>query len=155
MALRIDLFYIVSGHLSYQRFRKSDFEIIIEADDLDEPTDGTLVVMMISTEAQWTTKEVFDRYQTDDLRFRRTHVPIILGKYPNEQLVSRSQAKRILTRFDQFSEVYLDFSGIQEVGPAFIDEIFRVYRLDHPEIILTHTNAVPEIEKMILNALKE
>ena len=98
---------------------------------------------------------VFDEFQGDDFRFRKTHVPIKLGRYPNEQLVSRSQAKRILARFDQFGEVLLDFSGIDTVGRAFIDEIFRVFRLEHPDTEVSWMNATPEIEGMIFGVMMD
>ena len=92
---------------------------------------------------------MFDQYQSDRILFRKTHVPIKLGNYPGEELVSRSQAKRILTRFDQFSEVLLDFDGVFDIGQAFADEIFRVFRHDHPEIELYAMNLSPDVKKMI------
>ena len=83
------------------------------------------------------------------MRFRRTHVPIALGNYPGEQLVSRSQAKRILTRFEEFSEVLLDFHGVEEVGQAFADEIFRVFRNAHPDIKIVAVRAEPDVQNTI------
>ena len=92
---------------------------------------------------------MFEKYQGDDLRFRKTHVPIMLSRYPGEQLVSRSQAKRVLARFDNFSEVFLDFADVQDIGQAFADEIFRVFKNAHPEIALYAVNTSPEIDRMI------
>ena len=83
------------------------------------------------------------------MRFRKTHVPIKLGNYPGEQLVSRSQAKRILTRFEEFSEVLLDFHGVEESGQAFADEIFRVFRNQHPDIKIIAVRAEPDVQNMI------
>ena len=37
-------------------------------------------------------------------------------------LVARSQAKRLLERFDRFEEVVLDFDGVRQVGQGFADE---------------------------------
>ena len=34
-------------------------------------------------------------------------------------LVSRSQAKRLCHRFDNFEEVELDFDGVEEIGQGF------------------------------------
>jgi hypothetical protein len=85
----------------------------------------------------------------DAIGFRKTHVPIKLGKYPGEQLVSRSQAKRILARFDEFSEVILDFEGIDTIGQAFADEIFRVFRNNHPKIELYALKANESVQMMI------
>ena len=142
-------FQIRSSDLFYIRRRKDEDDWLIEAGDIGKQLNGTYVHMEISTDAKWTTREIFDKYQGDDLRFRKTHVPIKLGKYPGEQLVSRSQAKRVLVRFDQFSEVLLDFQDVEDIGQPFADEIFRVFRNAHPEsrIISIHTN--PNIDKMI------
>ena len=144
-----DKFRLRSGGLSYIRKRLDDFEWLIETDELNEHVGGTIVQMDISTDAQWTTRTVFDEYQDDDLKFRRTHVPIKLGRYPGEQLVSRSQAKRLLARFDQFSEVRLDFEGVDDIGQPFADEIFRVFQNSHPEIQLIAIRTNPNIDKMI------
>ena len=148
-----DDFLISSGNLFYRRLRADGNEWLIEANDVADPHQGTLVHMKISTDAGWTTRQVFARYEGDDMRFRRTHVPIKLGNYPGEQLVSRSQAKRIVTRFEEFSEVLLDFHGVEEIGQAFADEIFRVFRNQHPDIKITAIRADPDVQKMIDRAM--
>lgn len=68
-------------------------------------------------------------------------------------IVSRSQAKRVLARVEKFKEVILDFKGVAEVGQAFVDEIFRVFSQSHPEIHLFYVNANESIEWMIRRAL--
>ena len=144
-----DRFEIRSGNLFYRREREDNDEWLIDTEDVVEDVRGTSVYMEISTDAQWSTRTVFDAYQDDNLRFRRTHVPISLGKYPGEQLVSRSQAKRILARFDQFSEVLLDFNDVEDIGQPFADEIFRVFKNSHPDIQILVTRTNPNIDKMI------
>ena len=81
-------------------------------------------------------KKVFDRYASgeDDYSFNRTHVPVELARYEGEKLVSRSQAKRLLARFDRFKEVFLDFRGVKSIGQAFADEVFRVFGNENPDI---------------------
>ncbi len=148
-----DVFQIGSGYLIYTRLRTSDSEWLIEADDVADPHRGTFVRMKISTDADWTTKQIFAQYEGDHMRFRRTHVPITLGNYPGEQLVSRSQAKRILARFEEFSEVRLDFHGVEEIGQAFADEIFRVFRNAHPDIMISVTRAEPNVQHTIDRAM--
>jgi anti-sigma regulatory factor (Ser/Thr protein kinase) len=148
-----DVFQMSSGNLCYTRSRTKDNEWLIEADDSADRYQGTAVRMKISTDADWTTKQIFAQYEGDHMRFRRTHVPIALGNYPGEQLVSRSQAKRILTRFEEFSEVLLDFHGVEEVGQAFADEIFRVFRNAHPDIKILAIRAEPDVQKMIDRAI--
>jgi hypothetical protein len=144
-----DEFSIYSGNLYYNRIRQEDDDWCVDARDLADLVVGTWVEMTISTNASWTTRDVFDRYQDDPVGFKRTHVPIALGKYPGEQLVSRSQAKRVLARVDRFSEVLLDFQGVQDIGPAFADEIFRVFRNAHPDISIIAVRANDRVDRMI------
>ncbi len=144
-----DEFKILSGLLYYSRTRAEGDEWLIEARDEKQFVQGTQVFMKISKGATWTTREIFNQFQGDSVRFRRTHVPIKLGKYPGEQLVSRSQAKRILARFENFSEVFLDFEGVETIGQPFADEIFRVFKNSHPEIKIITVRASDEIDKMI------
>lgn len=144
-----DEFIIRSGDLFYIRRRKNEDEWLVEVGDIQNPQIGTTVTMTISTEAEWTQRDIFNKYQSDDFRFRKTHVPIKLGRYPGEQLVSRSQAKRILARFDQFSEVMLDFDGVEDIGQPFADEIFRVFKIDHPDTEIFYVNANKDVKTMI------
>ena len=67
-------------------------------------------------------------------------------------LVSRSQAKRLLNRFERFKVVVLDFEGVQEVGQAFADEIFRVFSNFHPATEIRALNANEQVQKMIARA---
>jgi hypothetical protein len=92
--------------------------------------------MSISREATQTSKEIFDRFASehDDYGFTRTHVPISLTKYDDDQLISRSAAKRLLARFNDFKEVWVDFKDVSSIGQAFADEIFRVYPAEHPDV---------------------
>lgn len=143
-----DDFLIKSGHLLYGRERHDD-GFLIETKDVGKDTKGTIVTMTISPDARWTTREVFDEIQGEDISFRKTHVPVRLGQYPGEQLVSRSQAKRILARFDQFSEVMLDFDGVPHIGQAFADEIFRVFAESHPGTRVVPIRANEAVQRMI------
>jgi hypothetical protein len=149
-----DEFSIYSGNLYYSRIRQEDDDWCVEARDLAKLVIGTWVEMSIPTNATWTTRDIFDKYQDDPVGFTRTHVPIALGKYPGEQLVSRSQAKRVLSRVDRFSEVLLDFQGVQDIGPAFADEIFRVYQNAHPDISIIAARTNDHVSRMI-KAAKE
>lgn len=142
-------FSILSGHLFYTRLLKDDDDWLIESRDEKKETKGTFVTMEINTDANWTTRDVFDKYQGEDIYFRKTHVPVSLGRYPGEQLVSRSQAKRILARFTDFSEVMLDFKEVNEIGQPFADEIFRVFKNEHPQVKVFTFNTNKNIDRMI------
>jgi len=43
----------------------------------------------------------------------------------------------------------LDFSGVEMIGQAFADQIFRVFRNEHPDINLVRINTNDDVEKMI------
>lgn len=148
-----DTFDIASGKLLYTRSRTDGDEWLIETGDVVDPRPGTAVHMEISTDAGWNTRQVFAQYEGDHMRFRKTHVPIKLGNYPGEQLVSRSQAKRVLARFEEFSEVLLDFQGVEEIGPAFADEIFRVFRNAQSDIKIMAVRAEPNVQNTIDRAM--
>jgi len=143
-----DKFSICSGNLYYSREKIDDDDWLIEVQDIQKNT-GTIVRMEISTSADWTAEEVFERYKRDRIRFNKTHVPLRISQYPGEQLVSRSQAKRILSRFSKYAEVMLDFRGVDKIGQAFADEVFRVFVLDHPNIKVVTIGANDEIKMMI------
>ena len=66
--------------------------------------------------------------------------------------LTRSQGNRVLSRVEKFRHVMLAFSGVEFVGQAFADEVFRVFALQHPdmELIPIHTNS--EIGQMISRA---
>jgi anti-sigma regulatory factor (Ser/Thr protein kinase) len=116
---------------------------------------GTGVKMRICTHSPTQLKDVFHRFSTPNREhdFSRTHVPLALAQYGENNLVSRSQAKRVLGRFDQFEEVLLDFDGVRFVGQAFADEVFRVFRRENPTIKLHWIRANSEVEGMIHRAL--
>jgi hypothetical protein len=66
------------------------------------------------------------------------------------ELTSRSQAKRIVARFESFEEVELDFNCVDHIGQAFADELARVWPLSHPNTRMNITNAGESIVKMLL-----
>jgi len=122
---------------------------------IDRPTfvTGTRVYMQIERGSARTMKEIFDRFtpelDSEDFGFRKTIVPVKLLQYEGESLVSRSQAKRLIARFDQFREVILDFKGVKIIGQPFADEVFRVFQTSHPDIHLYPLNTNKDIERMI------
>ena len=147
-----DKFYIRSDQLFFSH-EKEDDDWLIETSPKNDP--GTLVFMEISADAKGTAKEVFDAYtdlESDDYAFSKTHVPLSLAKYGEEQLVSRSQAKRVLARFERFREVFLDFHGVESVGQAFADEIFRVFRRNNPGVKIVAIRANQAVTQMISRA---
>ncbi len=114
---------------------------------------GTTVIMAMENDSTRTTREVFDRFaQPDDFSFAKTIVPVRLAQHEGETLVSRSQAKRLTRRFERFETVVLDFSGVEEIGQAFADEVFRVFQAAHPDINMTTANTTDAVNAMISRA---
>ncbi|HAS28330.1 MAG TPA: ArsR family transcriptional regulator [Dehalococcoidia bacterium] len=148
-----DDFSILSNPLHYIRLSKEDSDWLVESGDSTQ--EGTMVIMEISLNSKRTIQHIFDEYAPEkgDFGFTKTHIPIELARYKGEQLVSRSQAKRLLARLEQFQEVLLDFEGVEMIGQAFADEIFRVYKLEHPEVKIIWINESPVINKMIIRAI--
>lgn len=114
---------------------------------------GTLVTMKLHNHTARSTRKVFDRFTSDeDYGFTKTVVPVKLMRYGDDNLVSRSQAKRLLGRFDRFKVVVLDFSSVASIGQAFADEVFRVFKGKHPEVELVPIHASSEVRRMISRA---
>ena len=146
----VDSFDILSGGVFFtHEFGKSDDWLM----ELDTSSAGTFVWMKLSNHTSRTMKKIYDIYAAgEDFGFNKTIVPVTLARYGGDQLISRSQAKRVLSRVELFKYVVFDFKGVTTVGQAFADEIFRVFSKQHPDIQLDsiHTNA--EVEKMIQRA---
>lgn len=145
-----DLFIIVSEGIFFSHKEPGD-DWLLEH-DLD--VKGTSVLMSINPKSNREIQEVFNAHASEDqdYSFTKTHVPLSLVTYGDENLISRSQARRLLTRFRNFEEVLLDFTGIESLGQAFADEIFRIYARNYPEVEIIAINTNQQIDKMILRA---
>jgi anti-sigma regulatory factor (Ser/Thr protein kinase) len=147
-----DAFQIRSAGLVFDHDATHD--VLFEQEQIDATARGTEVAMQIEVSSTRTLKEVFDEFSSgpDDYTFAKTIVPVRLAKIGDENLISRSQAKRLMQRVDRFSKVVLDFEGISSIGQAFADEIFRVFAKEHPAIELITMHAVPGVQQMIRRA---
>jgi anti-sigma regulatory factor (Ser/Thr protein kinase) len=147
-----DGFCILSGGLALMH--NADADWLLESKGDGPPMPGTVVSMEIRPLATRTRQEVFSHFSTDadGYDFSRTRVPVELARYEGESLISRSQAKRLLARGDKFKHIFLNFAGVQTIGPAFADEIFRVFANAHPEVRLDAVNTSAEVEAMIARA---
>ena len=123
--------------------------------DQDAVGTGTSVFLKVENHTARTVKKVYDKYSVDGTEaFNRTVVPVALAKYGSDQLVSRSQAKRVLLRVDRFSQVIFDFTGVEMIGQAFADQIFRVFAAEHPNVDLIPAHANADIMSLITSAIK-
>ena len=148
-----DRFQIASGELVFDHDDA-------EADDLLDGIEpryarrGTTVLMELATKSKRTAKQVFDKFSSgpDDYAFAKTVVPVRLAKVGDENLVSRSQAKRLMQRVERFGTVVLDFAGVASIGQAFADEVFRVFANAHTGVELVPMHAAPAVQQMIRRA---
>jgi STAS-like domain of unknown function (DUF4325) len=144
-----DQFEIRSGRVYFSHQWGADEDWIKEVREYEA---GTIVSLMLQNNTQRTSKELFDQFTVDDdYGFTKTVVPVSLAQL-DESLVSRSQAKRLLARIEQFRVVVMDFKDVEEIGQAFADEVFRVFRNQHPEVEINSINASQNVQKMIRRA---
>ena len=149
-----DSFTIDSKGLYFDHTPEDDWLIEVDAPTkAGKSSPGTTVTMTVFRNSKREIQSVFDRFSAnEDYSFSRTHVPLSLAQYGTDLLVSRSQARRVLARFDKFEEAILDFKNVPRVGQAFADEIFRVHKLANPASKIVVINANQEVRKMISRA---
>lgn len=144
-----DRFDIRSGRLHFAH-DDGTVDVLFER---DAGAPGTTVFMQLANDSSRTTREVFDRFAApEEYTFAKTIVPVKLAQHEGEKLVSRSQAKRLTLRFERFQTVVLDFAGVDEIGQAFADEVFRVFQLAHPQTTLLPQNLSPAVAAMVSRA---
>jgi len=141
-----DEFSILSGEVFLSHAYDKDEDWILQTSKYQE---GTFITMKLRNNTARTIREIFNKFSDDDYGFTKTVVPVRLAQYGNEQLVSRSQAKRLLMRIDRFRTVLFDFKDVESIGQAFADEVFRVFARQHPKMELLPTNANPAVAQMI------
>ena len=142
-----DNFGIRSHKLSYYGTGNKDGRIWEKREDYN----GTLVMLEIKKDSSTQLTDIFNEYADPDKdpSFHKTYIPVKLMEHEGESLISRSQAKRLITRFDKFIEVGLDFDGIKQIGQAFADQIFRVFQNKHPDVQLIVIKAGKDVDNMI------
>lgn len=142
-----DSFRILSGGAYFTHEHGEANDWLLENEHSQK---GTAVFMRLHNYTSRTTRKVFDAYVSgEDYDFSKTVVPVKLALYGNDQLISRSQAKRVLARVELFKTVVFDFRGVETIGQAFADEIFRVFANEHPGITLVPVNAISQVKRMI------
>lgn len=151
-----DTFAIRSKGLQFHHQYEEEHDFIF--DDEQSKIEGTLVLMEISVNSNRTDSEIFDQFSgndDEDYAFNKTVIPVKMARINKENLVSRSQAKRLLARVEKFKYVLFDFKDVNTIGQAFADEIFRVYQLRHPGINIKTINTSHDVMKMINRATVE
>ena len=143
-------FSIFSGDIYYS-FENNDW--VLSREKNESFGRGTLIKMILSINSKRTAKEVMDEYTDQEIGFAKTIVAVALSSDPNDSHVSRSQAKRLMMGLDKFKTIVLDFKNVAEVGQAFVDEVFRVFKNENPDIEIKYVNANEYVDAMIKRGL--
>lgn len=138
---------------------KSSDKILIVNNNIDDlfiedrkTQTGTTVIFSVSLDTQKTNKEIFDSFSNQEYEFSKTQVKVKLFRV-GKNILSRSEARRVMIGLESFQEVLLDFEGVESIGQAFADEIFRVWQNNHKETKITYVNVSENVEFMIKRAL--
>lgn len=112
---------------------------------------GTSIYMAINLDTARTLDGVLRAHSADGAGygFERTTVPLQLLVGQACGLESRAQAKRVASRLQSFRHAEIDFTGIAEVGHGFADELFRVFRMQHPTLQMQPVGMSPQVAAMV------
>jgi excisionase family DNA binding protein len=143
----VDLFALESNGVRWT----VDNERKDEAAGISPITVGTTVRLRLDLDTTRDLTAVFGEFSVDH-DFVRTRPVIRLFELGTE-FVSRSEAKRLLAGLEKFRQVELDFRGVESVGQAFVDEVFRVWAQTHPETELVSTDMNDAVRFMIERGL--
>jgi hypothetical protein len=119
---------------------------------------GTRVVFEISLDSTSHLNDVFKKYTNiegeGDFGFDKTEIRVNLYT-ESGVLISRSQARRILSGLSKFKVIVFDFDKVPIVGQAFADEIYRVFKNSHPDIVIQEENMSEGVRFMVKRSKNE
>ncbi len=110
---------------------------------------GTSVYLAIALDTPRTLDEVLRSHAQNGYGLDDTEVSLRLLTGTHTWLESRAQARRATAGLAAFRRARLDFSGIDDIGPAFADEVFRVFAQAHPQVQLVAEDTAPRVATMI------
>lgn len=115
------------------------------------PRQGSSIYMAVSLDTTRTLDQVLGQWSVDGsgIAFDQTRVMLQLVVGPGQMLDSRAQARRVATRLPQFKRAEVDFAGVEDVGHAFADELFRVFAKAHQEVELVPLNMSPRVAALV------
>ncbi len=133
-------------------FSTDKYEIDLEYDVKLDMATGTCVMMSLSNFTHRKIRDVFDQYSSDDGEFIKTKIPMrsIFDSAP----VSRSQAKRLCYRLNEFEEAIIDFAGVAWMGQGFGHQLFVVFQNQHPDMKLTPIHMNDDVQMMYNHVTK-
>ena len=114
---------------------------------------GTSIYLAIMLDTPRTLDSVLREHSSSGAGydFARTSVPLQLlaGGAATAMLSSRAQARRAAAGLKPFTHAEFDFSGIAHVGHGFADELFRVFRREHPALELMAVGMGAQVAAMV------
>jgi len=139
--------------------KKLFFHNILEDVFVEDVKDfhGTEIFFIISLESKKDLKDLFDKYTdtvSETYAFNTSEVIVKLFQF-GDNMISRSQAKRVLEGMEKFENITLDFKDVHTVGQGFADEIFRVWQNEYPDIKIDYRHANENITFMLKRAKGE
>jgi anti-sigma regulatory factor (Ser/Thr protein kinase) len=143
----VDRFQMTANGLSWLIDNTLDDQTVGHSESLS----GTRVELDIRAMSPTTPASIFERYSTG-LDFDTTCCVIHLFEH-GTTFISRSEAKRLVTNLDRFRKVILDFRGVRQVGQGFVDQVFRVWAHEHPQVVLIPEAMNREVEFMVRRGL--
>lgn len=116
---------------------------------------GTEVTFRILKKSEKSISALFHAYSFDPtkLTLDTTTIPIKLYDL-GEAWISRSQAKKVLSGLEKYKKIIFDFKGVDLIGQGFADEIFRVFKNAHPDIVLEPINMTDTVAILVNDARK-
>lgn len=120
---------------------------------LDETLIGTEVYFEVARDTEKSIRKLFREYTFDKehLTLDTTSIPVNLFA-EGDIWISRSQAKKVLAGLARYKKIIFNFAGVEVIGQAFADEIFRVFNIEHPEIELEAINMSDSVKLMVEHA---
>lgn len=143
----VDIFILESFGL---RLRIDNVIKDVFVEELKQHKKGTVVTCILDIHSDRHLNTVFEKYASEknDFAFDKTEIRVKLFTM-GTVYVSRSQARRILVGLEKFKTVILDFDKVPTVGQAFVDEIFRVFKIKYPHIKIVPVTMNKAVEFMV------
>lgn len=112
---------------------------------------GSSIFVAIALDTRRTLDEVLKGFSADGhgYGFDRTIVPLRLLTSADAGLESRAQARRAASRLEAFRQAQVDFTGVEDVGHAFADELFRVFGGRHPNLKMVPINMSARVAALV------
>jgi DNA-binding transcriptional ArsR family regulator len=150
VARAFDEFSVWSGHHRLHRESRGG-GAAWELETLVGRVPGTTIVMGITVRSRRTLAESLARSIDDrgGVARPRVEVPVRLALRGADAPTTRAAARRLLERLEDAGEIVLDFAGVPAVGPAFADEVFRVFRRERPAVRLRRIGASADVERAL------